>query len=188
MSTFTDATYAKRLVGFDKPTVWAEFTPLAVAHKACNLGQGFPDWESPQFAKDAIIKAVTDDFNQYCRSAGEIHLVNSLAENYSHAIGHKIDPLKNVVVGVGATEILFALMQSYLETPDDEVVMLEPAFDVYPAQVQMAGGKSVMVPLYPPAHHGLDSPEWSLDFDALEKAISPKTKFLLINSPHNPTG
>lgn len=116
--------YAKRLVGFDKPTVWQEFTPLAVAHKACNLGQGFPDWESPQFAKDAITKAVNENFNQYCRSAGEVHLVQSLADNYSSLLNRKIDPLTNVAVCVGATECLYGIMQSYLESEDDEVVMV----------------------------------------------------------------
>lgn len=111
-------------------------------------------------------------------------LVHSLAENYSSLFGRKIDALKNIAVCVGATECLFAIMQSYLEN-GGEVVMLEPAFDVYTAQVQMAGGVSVMVPLMPPVH---GAQEWTLDFDALENAITPKTKLLLINTPHNPTG
>ena len=116
---------AARLIGFDKPTVWAEFTPLANQYKAVNLGQGFPDWESPQFCKDAIIKAVTENNNQYCRSAGEIHLVQSLAKLYSPLLNKEVNPLTEIAVSVGATECLFAIMQGYIEL-GDEVLMLEP--------------------------------------------------------------
>lgn len=173
-----------RLVGFDKPNVFAEFTGLAITHKAVNLGQGFPDWESPTFCKDAMIRAVHSNFNQYCRSAGEINLVNAVSTHYSPLLNNSIDPLTEVAISVGSTECFFAIMQAYIEE-DDEVVMLEPAFDIYPAQAQMAGGKSVLVPLLPPKSI---TGQWSLDFNQLEAAINPKTKLLILNTPHNPTG
>lgn len=130
---------AGRLRGFDAPTVWSEFTPLSQEHKSVNLGQGFPDWESPLFVKEAMVEAVHENHNQYCRSGGELALVNALSTHYSKLLGRRVDPLTEVTVSVGATEGIFALMQA-LVNEGDEVVIIEPNFDIYPAQVQMAGG------------------------------------------------
>eukprot|EP00640_Fibrocapsa_japonica_P007685 CAMPEP_0113944048 /NCGR_PEP_ID=MMETSP1339-20121228/30607_1 /TAXON_ID=94617 /ORGANISM="Fibrocapsa japonica" /LENGTH=152 /DNA_ID=CAMNT_0000949109 /DNA_START=153 /DNA_END=608 /DNA_ORIENTATION=+ /assembly_acc=CAM_ASM_000762 len=135
---------ARRLTGFDVPTVWHEFTPLAVKHGACNLGQGFPDWPCPQFAKDALKKAVQQDFNQYARSAGHPALVEAISRIYSPRMNRTLDPMTEITISVGASEGLFAVMQAVIDE-GDEVILLEPAFDLYPAQVQMAGGKSVFV-------------------------------------------
>lgn len=109
--------------------VWDEITPLANLHKSDNLGQGFPDWESPNFVKEALCNAVKNNFNQYCRSRGDLGLVNALSKHYSPLIGREIDPLKEITISVGATEGLFAIMQAYLN-PGDEVITLEPAFDM----------------------------------------------------------
>lgn len=172
-----------RLKGFDAPTVWQEFTPLSNLHKSVNLGQGFPDWKSPDFVKTALIDAINGDWNQYCRSAGDTSLVEALGRHYSPLVGRSIDPLNEITVGVGATETMFAVMQSILNE-GDEVIVLEPAFDTYPAQVQMAGGICVYVPLE------LDPIEsiWTLDLNRLETSINERTKILLLNTPHNPTG
>ena len=116
---------ACRLVGFDKPNVFAEFTGLALKPKAINLGQGFPDWESPNFCKDAMIDAVNSNFNQYTRSGGEISLVQALAKHYSPLLDNKINPLTDIAISVGSTECFFGIMQAYIED-GDEVVMLEP--------------------------------------------------------------
>lgn len=158
-------------------------TPLANHHKAVNLGQGFPDWHAPEFIKQAMTTAVRSDHNQYCRSGGESSLVHSLADHYSKLVGRQIDPLTEVTVSVGATEGIFAIMQAFINE-GDEVIVLEPTFDIYPAQVQMAGGVTKYVPL----HHDRSSNSWKLEIEALERSISPKTKLLLLNSPHNPTG
>lgn len=172
---------AARLKGFDAPTVWMEFTPLAVSLGAVNLGQGFPDWETPTFVKDAMTRAVNANHNQYCRSAGDSELVQTLAAHYSPLVGRNINALTEVTISVGATEALYGLMQATLND-GDEVVLLEPAFDVYAAQVQMAGGVCNFVPLE------LKGGKWTLDMNKLESKITPKTKLLLINTPHNPTG
>jgi aspartate/methionine/tyrosine aminotransferase len=169
-----------RLKGFDAPTVWHEFTPLSNKHKSVNLGQGFPDWESPQFVKEAMVKAVHANFNQYTRSEGDLSLVETLAKHYSAEIGREINPLTEVTVTVGATEALFAVMQALLD-PGDEVVVLEPTFDIYPAQVQMAGGVCKYVPL----RLNDAKSEWVLDMAELEAAITPKTKLMILNTPHN---
>ena len=141
---------AGRLKGFDAPTVWSEFTPLSQQHKSVNLGQGFPDWESPPFVKEAMVAAIHENHNQYCRSGGELSLVNELSAHYSKLIGRTINPLTEVTVSVGATEGIFALMQA-LVNEGDEVIVIEPNFDIYPAQVQMAGGVcKVDLPSYLP--------------------------------------
>lgn len=120
---------ATRLKGFDAPTVWAEFTPLSNKFASVNLGQGFPDWEAPTFAKEAMIKAINDNHNQYTRTEGDVKLVTALADIYGPMVGREINPLTEVTVSVGATEALFSIMQAYINE-GDEVVVLEPTFDM----------------------------------------------------------
>ena len=92
-------------------------------------GQGFPDWDTPDFVKKALVDAVNGNHNQYCRSGGEINLVHALAKHYSPLVGRNIDPLTEVTVSVGATEAIFALMQAIVND-GDEVILIEPAFDM----------------------------------------------------------
>jgi kynurenine--oxoglutarate transaminase/cysteine-S-conjugate beta-lyase/glutamine--phenylpyruvate transaminase len=94
--------------------VWQEFTPLSNRLKSVNLGQGFPDWTAPAFIKEALIEAVTNDDNQYCRSGGENRLVEALAKHYGPLVGRNINALKEVTTSVGATEGIFAIMQAYI--------------------------------------------------------------------------
>ena len=157
--------------------------------KSVNLGQGFPDWPTPDFVKDALKASIAEDHNQYARSAGDPVLVEALATHYSPLLGRTIDPLTEVTVSVGATEALYALMQAIIND-GDEVVVLEPAFDTYPAQIQMAGGVCKYVPLVCDVGnlHVKGKSAWTLDMDQLEAAITPRTKLLLLNTPHNPTG
>ena len=176
---------AKRLHGFDAPTVWGEFTPLAVQHSAVNLGQGFPDWETPQFIKDALCRSVQGSGNQYARSAGDLKLVEALAKHYSPLMGREVDPLTEVAVSAGATGVMFAVLQGLLNE-GDEVVVMEPAFDIYAAQIQMAGAAPVYVSL---RLDGSGQRErWVLDMAELEAAFSPRTRMMILNTPHNPTG
>lgn len=109
--------------------MWSEFTPLANEHKSCNLGQGFPDWATPDFAKKALVEAINGDFNQYSRSAGDVALVTALANHYGKLVNRTINPLTEVTISVGASEGIFAIMQSLLNE-GDEVVTLEPTFDM----------------------------------------------------------
>lgn len=126
--------------------MWQEFTPLAKEAGAVNLGQGFPDWESPRFVKDALIRATNENHNQYARSAGHPPLVQAIAKRYSKALGRELDWENEITIGVGSSESLYAIMMALVE-PEDEVIMISPAFDIYSAQVLMAGGKCVYVPL-----------------------------------------
>ena len=165
-----------------KPTVWTEFNQLANASpNIVNLGQGFPDWQPPDFVQQQAIQAIQQGFNQYTRPAGHPPLVNTLAQRYTTHLGQDINPLTQVAITVGASQALYLTLQSIL-TPQDKVLLLEPAFDLYYKQVQLTGATVTPVPLT------FQNQTFTLDPSALEQAITPQTKVLILNSPHNPTG
>ncbi|HHY57841.1 MAG TPA: aminotransferase class I/II-fold pyridoxal phosphate-dependent enzyme [Chloroflexi bacterium] len=186
--TATSAQYdpvAVRVRGFGA-TVFAEFTALANATGAVNLGQGFPNFPAPDFVKTAAQQAIAADLNQYARSAGHPRLVHALAQVYGPLFGRTLDPMTEIVVTVGATEGIFATVQALVD-PGDEVILLEPFYDSYPAAVIMAGGAPVYVPLRAPAGSH-SAAAWALDLDELTAAITPRTKLLILNTPSNPVG
>ena len=186
--TATLSTYdpvAQRVRAFGA-TVFAEFTALANATGAVNLGQGFPNFPAPDFVKEAAQAAIAADLNQYARSAGHPRLVHALAQVYSPLFGRTLDPMQEIVVTVGATEGIFATVQA-LVNPGDEVILIEPFYDSYPAAVIMAGGTPVYVPLRGPAN-SRSAAEWVLDMDELAAAVTPRTKLIILNTPLNPLG
>lgn len=174
---------AARVQGFGA-SVFAEFTLLATQHNAVNLGQGFPNFAAPDFVKEAALHAVSADLNQYARSMGHPRLVNALADVYSPLFGRDLDPMQEIVITVGATEGIFVTLQALID-PGDEVILIEPFYDSYPASVTMAGGVPVYVPLRP-APGG--AARWKLDMDELAAAFSPRTRLLILNTPQNPVG
>lgn len=166
--------------------------PLAQKSNAVNLGQGFPGWSPPAFVRDAAAAAVQEQgfdymVNQYARSAGHMPLVQNLAAKYSASLSRTVDPLSEVVVTDGASEALCTVMLGLLN-PGDEVVTLEPAFDIYIAQAEMAGATLKTVPYRVRTNSDTGASEWYVDMDELAAAFSPRTKMFLLNSPHNPTG
>jgi hypothetical protein len=166
-----------------KPTVWSEFGALAAETGALNLGQGFPDWEPPEFVVAAAVEALTSGgFNQYTRTAGHPRLVELLARRYGHHFGGEVDAYSQVAITIGASQALYVALQTLLSA-GDEVILLEPYFDLYLGQIRMGGGVPRTVPLVPNVGGG-----WDLDLDALSAAITPRTRAIIINSPHNPTG
>lgn len=175
-----DPRSSQRVVAFGE-TVFATYTRLAAAHRAINLGQGYPDFAPPAFALEAYRRAAEGD-QQYAPLPGLPALLAVLARQYGARLGREIAPEQNVLVTVGATEALFAAMQALVD-PGDEVILFEPFYDAYPADVTMAGG----VPRYVPLELRADG-RWALELDALRRAVSDKTKLLVLNSPHNPTG
>jgi kynurenine--oxoglutarate transaminase/cysteine-S-conjugate beta-lyase/glutamine--phenylpyruvate transaminase len=185
VSTASSFLPAQRVRGFGT-TVFAEFTALAIQHNAVNLGQGFPNFAAPDFIKDAARQAVAADLNQYARSAGHPRLVQALARVYGPLFGRELDPMREIVVTDGATEGIFATVQALVE-PGDEVILIEPFYDSYPASVIMAGGTPVYVPLRPqPGSSGADG--WQLDPDEFAAAFSPRTRLVIVNTPQNPLG
>lgn len=174
---------AVRLDGTDKPTVWSEFGELASQTHAVNLGQGFPDWQPPEFVVEQAHEALRNGHNQYTRPAGHPALVEVLAERYSRHLQRDVCAMTEVAVTVGASQALYITLQA-LVNPGEEVLLLEPAFDLYYGQVKLAGASVVPVALQFEEREG----EWRLDAAALEAAITSRTKLLILNSPHNPTG
>ena len=173
-----------------KPSIFTEMTMLSQKHNSINLGQGFPDWNPPAYvvaaAQHSISGAVSPLTNQYSRSAGMPRLCQALASHYSQRFGLKLDWQTNVAVTVGATEGIFASCMALLN-PGDECIIIEPYYDSYPASVRMAGATPVCVPMTAPVG-SRSSAAWKMDWSALEAAASPRTRMIIVNSPHNPTG
>ncbi len=167
-----------RLQGFGT-SIFAEMTALALAHDAVNLGQGFPDFDGPEFVKEAAVAALRAGHNQYCRSSGLLAAARAVAAHRERFYGLRYDPESEVTLYAGATEAIAATLQAVCDT-GDEVVLFEPAYDSYLAALAMAGATPRVVALRPPA----------FDYDpaALEAALSPRTRAILLNTPHNPTG
>ena len=163
---------------------------MALKHGAVNLGQGFPDFLPEPFVLDAVKDAVDRKLVQYTRSQGHVRLVNALGKVYSPLFGKTLDPLSNVVVTVGATEAIYLSFMAFCN-PGDEVILIEPFYDSYPACVNLAGGKPVFVPLRPSRHPNASTSsasDWQLDMHELRAAITPKTKMILVNNPGNIPG
>ena len=173
--------YASRRIAPFGETVFATYTRLAQEYGAVNLGQGFPDFDPPAFVLEAFREAASGP-QQYAPLPGLPELSEAVAEKMGARLGQNLEPNPNVLVTTGATEALFAAMQAFID-PGDEVVLLEPFYDAYPADVLMAGGVPRFVPLHPQADGA-----WFLDEVELRAAFSDKTKLIVLNTPHNPTG
>ncbi|MFE5208470.1 pyridoxal phosphate-dependent aminotransferase [Streptomyces sp. NPDC056600] len=171
----------RRLAEFGT-TVFAEMSALAASTGSINLGQGFPDTDGPEEVREAAVRALRDGRgNQYPPGPGVPELRRAIAGHQQRRYGLGLDPDTEVLVTAGATEAIAAAMLALVE-PGDEVVALEPYYDSYAACVAMAGGRRVPVTLRP--HEGT----FRLDLDELRDAVTDRTRLLLINSPHNPTG
>ena len=180
---------ASRVQSF-APTVFAEYTALAIKHDAVNLGQGFPNFAAPDFVKEAAQQAIAADLNQYTRSAGHPRLVNALATVYGPELERELDPMTEILTTVGATEGIFASIQALIE-PGDEVILIEPFYDSYPASIIMAGGTPVYVPLRPAAPQTGQVPtagDWVLDPAELAAAFNDQTRMIILNTPQNALG
>jgi len=169
---------AGRLAPFST-TIFAEMTALAVATGSLNLGQGFPDTDGPAEVAEAAIAAIRSGENQYPPGPGVPSLRAAVADHQRRCYGLDYDPDSEVLVTTGATEGIAAALLGLCEA-GDEVVMFEPFYDSYAACVAMAGAVAKMVTLR--------APDWSFDPEELAAAVSERTRLVLLNSPHNPTG
>ena len=169
---------ASRLQGLGT-TIFAEMSALAEATGSVNLGQGFPDTDGPEAVAAAAVEAIRAGRNQYPPGPGIPELRVAVAEHRRRFYGQRLDPDTEVLVTAGATEAITAAVLALCET-GDEVLVPEPFYDSYPAAVALAGARLRVAPLRPPG--------WGLDLDALASAVTPRTRLVIVNSPHNPTG
>jgi N-succinyldiaminopimelate aminotransferase len=167
-----------KLAGFGT-TIFTEMTRLAGEHGAINLAQGFPDFDGPDFVKEAAVAAIREGRGQYARMTGIPEIHRRLSEKYRRDWGLEYAPDAEITVTSGATEAIFSAIQGVCEA-GDEVVMFEPYYDSYKASVRMAGAVPRVVTLR--------APDWSFDPAEARRAFGKKTRVLLLNTPHNPTG
>lgn len=162
-----------------KDSIFGTMSRLAREHQAVNLGQGFPDFDGPEWIKKLAQDKIQQGHGQYAPFTGTASLREAVSSYYSRFYKLTYNPETDITITVGATEALFSTILATVD-PGDEVIVLEPFYDSYVASIEMAGGKAVPVTLH--------APEFTVDLAELEAAINPKTKLLIFNNPHNPSG
>lgn len=160
-------------------SIFSEMSALARSVGAINLGQGFPDFDPPEELIEAACRAIKQGHNQYAISHGEPVLRAAIAEHTARWYGQTINPDTEICVTCGASEALWCALQAVVET-GDEVIVIEPTFDVYVPDILMAKGVPIPVTLEPPA--------FQLDPDRLRRVVTDRTRAIIVNTPHNPTG
>jgi methionine aminotransferase len=160
-------------------TIFSAMSSLADELGAINLGQGFPDFNAAPELIEAVSRQMRDGFNQYAPMRGAAALREALASKVERLYGHRYDPGTEIIVTSGATEALFSTLTA-LVRPGDEVVLFRPAYDSYVPAIQLSGGVPVFVTL-----HG---PDYRVDWDDVRRVVTTRTRAIVINSPHNPTG
>jgi aspartate/methionine/tyrosine aminotransferase len=169
---------ALRIADF-KDSIFGVISKIARENNAVNLGQGFPDFDGPAWLKDVAYKKMQEGHNQYAPFTGTPNLRQEISNYYRNFYSLDYDPEKHITVTVGATEAIYVVITALIN-PGDEVIVLEPFYDSYVASIKMAGGVPVPVTMH--------APTFSVNQAELEAAITPKTKLLILNNPHNPTG
>jgi len=160
-------------------TIFTVMSRLAEEHGAVNLGQGFPDFDPPETLRNALAHHVAAGKNQYAPMAGVPALRARIAESIARTYGRKLDPESEITITSGATEAIFDAIAAVVR-PGDEVIVLDPAYDSYEPAVLLQGGRCVHLPLLPPT--------FGVDWQQVRDAITPQTRLLILNFPHNPSG
>ena len=160
-------------------TIFTTMSALAEQHQAINLSQGFPNFDTPEALKNLVNQHLQRGMNQYAPMAGVLKLREVLAEKVQTFYKQAIDPQTEITITAGGTQALFTAIAAFIR-PDDEVILIEPAYDSYAPSIETFGGKVVAYRLAPP--------QYQIDWADFAQLISPKTKMIIINTPHNPTG
>jgi len=160
-------------------SIFTEMSQLAGKLNALNLSQGFPEFEMPEFLKSAVSEAIEQGKNQYAPSFGVPELLEQITQLVLRQYQLPVTGMENITVTSGATEALFVAIQALVKT-GDEVIVFDPAYDCYEPAVNLAGGKCV--------HLSLNAPDYRVDWQGVAQVINSKTRAIIINSPHNPTG
>lgn len=159
--------------------IFTVMSALAQEHQAINLGQGFPDFPMNQELVEKVAKAMRDGFNQYVPMQGYLPLRQSISAKAAKLYETRLDPETQITVTPGGTYAIYTAFTTILQ-PGDEVIVFEPAYDSYIPNIEINGGVAVRIPL--------PFPDFRIDWDRVKKAVNPKTRAIIINSPHNPTG
>ncbi|MSR43794.1 MAG: aminotransferase class I/II-fold pyridoxal phosphate-dependent enzyme [Phycisphaerales bacterium] len=167
-----------RLAPFGE-SIFTTMSRLAVEHNAVNLGQGFPDFDGPEFVKDAAKRAIDGGFGQYARAFGLPQTNQAIARYSERSIGYECDPQREVTVTAGCTEAIAAALIGIIN-PHDEVILLDPCYDSYAACVAMTGARARRI--------RLEGPDFRITDALLRPAFNSSTRVIILNSPHNPTG
>jgi methionine transaminase len=160
-------------------TIFTVMSALATEHKAVNLGQGFPDFPMSQELTDLVSQAMRNGFNQYAPMPGWMPLREALAQKVQKLYGANVQPDSEITITPGGTYAIYTALTTILQ-PGDEVIVFEPAYDSYIPNIEINGAKAVRI--------NLVFPEYKIDWDEVKRSITGRTKAILINSPHNPTG
>jgi methionine aminotransferase len=160
-------------------TIFTVMSGLATQYNAVNLGQGFPDYSMNEELVSLVSQAMKEDYNQYSPMPGWMPLREAIAEKIAFLYGTSVNPDTEITITPGGTYAIYSAFTSILQ-PGDEVIVFEPAYDSYIPNIEVNGAKAVKIPLVFPDYH--------IDWEAVKNAITPKTKAIIINSPHNPTG
>lgn len=160
-------------------TIFTQMSQLATEHQAINLSQGFPDFPASALLLDELNRQVLAGNNQYAPMTGVAILRQQIAVLTTRCYGRQVDADTEITVTSGATEALFVAIQAVVR-PGDEVMVFDPAYDCYQPAVELAGGKTI--------HIQLSAPEYQIDWQAVNRRVTEKTRLIIVNSPHNPTG
>ncbi|HET6587539.1 MAG TPA: pyridoxal phosphate-dependent aminotransferase [Oleiagrimonas sp.] len=160
-------------------TIFSVMSQLAVEHKAVNLGQGFPDFEPPEALCNAVTRAMATGQNQYAPGIGMGPLREQIALKTERLYGRRVSPDTEITVTSGATEAIFAAIAAVVRA-GDEVIVFDPAYDCYEPAIDLQGARAVHVPLALPDFH--------VDWQRVRDAVTPRTRMIMVNSPHNPSG
>ncbi|HET6602787.1 MAG TPA: pyridoxal phosphate-dependent aminotransferase [Xanthomonadaceae bacterium] len=160
-------------------TIFAVMSQLAAEHGAINLGQGFPDFPVPEFLVDALAQAMREGHNQYAPMTGIPALRRGIATKTASIYGRAVDADTEITVTSGATEAIFAAIHAVVRA-GEEVIVLDPCYDCYEPAIELAGARAVHVPLVAPDFH--------VDWERVRAAVTPRTRMILVNTPHNPCG
>ena len=160
-------------------TIFSIMTAMAHRLNALNLSQGFPDFDAPPALLQALSQATLDGFNQYAAGDGLLSLREQLAQLFLKRDQLQLDPVTEITITPGATIGIFSVIQAIIHQ-DDEVIIFDPSYDSYAPSVQLVGGKAIHIPL--------NAPEFSVDWNQVKSAITDKTRMVIVNTPHNPTG
>ncbi len=162
-----------------KTSIFTVMSQMANEYKAVNLSQGFPNFDTDQHLKDLVCKAMNDGYNQYAPLAGIAQLREQIVEKIEKLHGKRYDKNSEVTVTDGATQALYLAITAFVK-PGDEVIVLKPAYDSYEPAVELCGGKPVLIQL--------KGKDYKIDWQEVEAKINSKTRMLIINTPHNPSG